>query len=217
MKATIPFIEQKFHEFNRQVFKNELPDIKVALSRSKSYMGAITYRKRKWYGMEQCGNFKMLINGRADLPEDALEDIILHEMIHYYLLHNKLTDGSPHGPLFRSWMKYINDEFGHHITVTHRFTDELREQLYDQHPHVRTVAVVRMRNGRFAIKVLPESDKVIKKYYNEIKKSDLVDSIALYHTESAYFNRFPCSSALNIFYVKESEILPHLEGAERIK
>ena len=217
MKATIPFIEQKFHEFNRQVFKNELPDIKVMLSRSKSYLGAITYRKTIWYGMERINNYKMLINGRVDLPEEVLEDIILHEMIHYYLLYNKQTDSVPHGPMFRAWMKYINDAFGHNITITHRFTDELREQLIDYRPHCRTVAVVRMRNGRFAIKVLPESDKVIKKYYNEIKKSDLVDSIALYHTESAYFNRFPCSSALNIFYVKESEILPHLEGAERIK
>ena len=36
MKATIPYIEQKFEEFNRQMFGGKLPKIPVELSDGKT-------------------------------------------------------------------------------------------------------------------------------------------------------------------------------------
>ena len=43
--------------------------------------------------------------------------------------------------------------------------------------------------------------------------SGKVTDIEFYHTDNPWFNRFPCSSALNVIYKKREEILPHLESA----
>lgn len=39
MNATVPFIEQKFEEFSRQMFGGKLPKIPVELSDAKTFLG----------------------------------------------------------------------------------------------------------------------------------------------------------------------------------
>lgn len=44
MKATLPYIEQKFEEFNRQMFGGKLPKISVELSDAKTFLGQCVYK-----------------------------------------------------------------------------------------------------------------------------------------------------------------------------
>ncbi len=108
MKATIPYIEQKFEEFNRQIFGGKLPRIPVQLSHAKTFLGQCVYKKRrKLLGRTELYDFQLRINARIDLPERELEDIIIHEMIHYYIGYHQLKDTSAHGRLFRQLMDDI--------------------------------------------------------------------------------------------------------------
>ena len=47
MKATVPYIEQKFEEFNRQMFGGKLPKIPVELSDAKTFLGQCVFRTRR--------------------------------------------------------------------------------------------------------------------------------------------------------------------------
>ena len=44
MKATVPYIEQKFEEFNRQMFGGKLPKFSVELSDAKTFLGQCVYK-----------------------------------------------------------------------------------------------------------------------------------------------------------------------------
>lgn len=65
----------------------------------------------------------------ADLPEELVEDTILHEMIHYYIAFNQWRDTSTHGQLFRREMKRINEKGGRHISISYRPNPEQLAQL----------------------------------------------------------------------------------------
>ena len=218
MKATIPYIEQKFEEFNRQMFGGKLPKIPVELSDAKTFLGQCVFKKRKKpFGKMELYDFRLRINTRLDLPEREVEDIIIHEMIHYYIGYNRLEDTSAHGPLFLSIMNEINRKFGRSLNVSHKSTKEQREQLQDKHSHYHVIAVVIFHDGRTGIKVLPRVLRSILYYYNNVLANSEIASIQLYMSNNVFFNRYPNSSALKVHFLETDEIRKQLEGAEKME
>ena len=122
MVPTIPYIQSRFDEFNARFFAGALPPVPIKLSNARTFLGKLTFTKRrKWlFGEWTYSNFVLRINTRFDLPEQLIEDTILHEMIHYYIAVNQLRDTSTHGRLFRQEMKRINAEVNRHITISYR-------------------------------------------------------------------------------------------------
>ena len=217
MRATQAYIEEKFDEFNRQMFGGSLPRIPVELSDAKTYLGLCVCTKcRKPFGKTELSDFRLRINKRVDLPERELEDIIIHEMIHYYIGFNKLDDASAHGPLFRRIMNTINRKYGRHIAVSHKPTAEQREQLQDKRRRMHVVAVVAFTDGRKGIKVLPRVSTSIHYYYNNVKANKQVATIQLYLSSNIFFNQFPNSKALKVHFLSADEIDRHLAGAQKL-
>lgn len=217
MRATVPYVEKKFEEFNLQMFEGKLPMIPIELSDAKTFLGLCIYKKRKLpNGKTEAYDFRLRINTRIDMPEDQLEDTIIHEMIHYYIGHNRLEDASAHGPLFRSIMNEINRKFGRNLTVSHRSTKEQREQLQDKRSHYHVIAVVRFHDGRTGIKVLPRVVRSILYYYNNVLPNKDIASIQLFMSDNVFFNRYPNSSALKVHFLEADEIDKQQEGAEKM-
>lgn len=218
MKATIPYVEEKFEEFNRQMFAGQLPSLPIELSDAKTFLGVCVFKKRKTKeGKMECYDFKLRINTRIDLPEQEVEDTIIHEMIHYFIRVKQLEDVSSHGPIFQHMMNSINEKYGRHITVSHRNTKEQSEQAIDRKAHWHVVALVNFNDGKTGIKVLPRVLPSILKYYNAVGQDKRVESIELFMSDNTYFNRFPNSAALNVQFIDKAEAVSNLEGAERME
>jgi predicted SprT family Zn-dependent metalloprotease len=217
MKATIPYVEKKFEEFNQLMFDGKLPKLPIELSDAKTFLGLCVYKKRRTIlGRTECHDFKLRISTRIDLVEAEVEDIIIHEMIHYYIGYNNLKDSSAHGRVFRHIMNTINEKFGRHIKISHKLTKEEKEQLYDTKRRWRVVAYVTFNDGRTGIKVLPRIMPRIANYYNAVSRESSVESIELYMTNNPYFNRYPSSSAFRVHYIDKAEADKHLQGAEKM-
>jgi len=217
MRATIPYIEQKFDEFNRQMFGGKLPKIPVELSDAKTFLGQCVYKKRrKPFGKTELYDFRLRINTRLDLPKREVEDTIIHEMIHYYIGYNQLEDASAHGPIFRKIMNDINRRFGRNLSVSHKSTKEQREHLQDKRSHYHVIAVVQFHDGRVGIKVLPRVLRSILYYYNNVLSNKDIKAIQLYMSNNVFFNRYPNSKALKVHFLEADEIEKQLEGAEKM-
>ncbi|MBR6117857.1 MAG: SprT-like domain-containing protein [Paludibacteraceae bacterium] len=124
MIPTVDYIQSCFDEYNVLFFNGTLPPIPIKLSNARTFLGKVTFvKRRKWlFGEWVYSNFKLRINTRFDLPEELIQDTILHEMIHYYIAVNHLRDTSTHGQLFRREMKRINEQGNRHITISYRLT-----------------------------------------------------------------------------------------------
>lgn len=135
MIPTIEYIQVRFDEFNVLFFNGSLPPLPIKLSNARSFLGKLCYKKqRRWlFGEYYNSNFVLRINTRMDLPQELVDDTILHEMIHYYIAVNQLRDARTHGPLFRREMKRINETGGRHISISYRPNAEQLAQLRAQH------------------------------------------------------------------------------------
>ena len=214
MKATVDFVRERFDYFNRLCFEGKLEPVPLRVSNARTYLGVCRYRKRRRLlgGYEMYG-FSICISARFDLPEAEIEDTVIHEMIHYYIWQNGIKDTSAHGKVFRSVMDEINRTHGRHITVSHRSSPQLREQAVDTHRKPHVIALITFTDGRTGIKVLPCIRKSVKMYRNGVMASGRVSRISFYETDEPWFNRFPCSSALNVIYRDTQDVFPYLEGA----
>ena len=218
MKPTIAYLEQKFEEFNREMFGGKLPMPPIELGRARSYLGICMYQKRRrLFRKPELCHFRMRFSALFDLPEREWEDTLIHEMIHYHIGMNQLNDTSSHGQLFRQMMESINRKYGRHITISHKSTAEQQEQTCDKRQRWHVVAVVRMCDGKTGVKVLPRVAQRIVKYYNLVGGNSRVAGVSLYVCKDAYFNRFPCSSALNVVYADPEQVALHLTEARPLR
>ena len=211
MKATVPYVQMKFRELNEQFFSGKLPEIPIELSDAKGFLGVCKYKTRETKdGDVEHYDFRLSINTRIDLPEPEIEDTIIHEMIHYFIGLNRLEDSSSHGPMFQHLMKSINEKYGRHISITHKGTEDEKEQAYDKRHRWHAVAVVTYFGGRTGVKVLPRIRKRILEFNNEAIKIAGVDHIVYYLTNDPFFNRFPNSMSLCIKDADNAEVVSHL-------
>lgn len=214
MKATVPYIEAKFAEFNQRYFGSELSPVPVELSKAASYVGQCTFKTKKLAGITiRRYDLRIRISTRHDLPEQEVEDTIIHEMIHCYIWQKGLRDTSTHGKVFREIMNRINSLYGRHITVSHRLTREQREEGLDKRPKWHLIALVSFADGRQGIKLLPRIPARVSAYDRVLKRSGNASAIEYYLEKNAWFNRFPTSSAYNVFYADIQEVRSHLSSA----
>jgi len=172
----------------------------------------LVYKKRrKLFGKLELYDFRLRISIRLDLPENEVEDTIIHEMIHYYIHFNGIKDTSAHGKVFRQMMNDINQRFGRNITITHKSTPEQKQQLAETRKRWHVVAVVRFHDGRSGIKVIPRIRQRIVGYRNGVLMSREIKSVDFFITNDPYFNVFPSSSALKVHILDASEYEPHLQ------
>ena len=218
MRATLEYIKQKFDEYNNLMFEGKLKPLPFKLSNAKSFLGAVFFQREKnpddtWYYY----GFVFKISTVMDLPEDVVEDTIIHEMIHYYIGIFQLNDTSAHGQIFRKMMNTINKQYGRHISISHKMTDGQREEAYDKRRRWHVVAVLEFSDGRTGIKVLPRILPRILNYYNVMGTDRRVTGIKLYMSDNIFFNRYPNSSALNAIIVEKDIVMEHLSGARIIQ
>lgn len=208
MIATKEYIERKFEEYNGVYFGGTLPPIPVRLSNAKGFLGKVSYRKVRQglFGKTRNTDFVLRINTRIDLPEEVIEDTILHEMIHYYIGYRQLQDTSSHGELFRQMMGHINHAGNRHITVSHRLTEEQQRQAAGKEK-VRVAGVVHFKDGRTGIKIVPKQVRSILHFHNGALRHFPIDRIEWYLTKDGYFGKYPSSNALRIYLVTDAQEL----------
>ena len=217
MTPTFPYIEQKFEEFNQLIFGGKLPKLPIVLSSAKTFLGACAYKKKKTlFGGTKYYDFKLRINKRIDLPEQEIEDIIIHEMIHYHIAYNGIKDTSTHGRVFKTLMNDINKRFGRHISVSRKMNAEEKEQLCGKMRRPHVMAVVEFKDGKTGVKQLPRLHQKIIAFCSAISKVTDISSFKLYITNEPYFNRFPTSTALRIQYAEREVLEKHLATAREL-
>jgi len=218
MKPSLQYVKNKFREYNQLCFNGMLPEIPIELSDAKGFIGVCRYKKRHLEdGSVELYDFRLSINTRIDLPEEEIEDTIIHEMIHYFIGLNRLEDSSTHGPMFQHLMKSINEKYGRHISISHKGTKEEVEQAIDKRAKWHVIAVVSFYGGRQGIKVLPRIVERILAYDKGMSAGQGVDRIDYYMSNDPFFNRFSNSAALNVYDIPKDDLNIHINGARSIK
>lgn len=210
MRATLPFLRQKYDYFNELCFSGQLPQVRLRLSRARTYLGQLRYKRNRalWFRTTY-SDITISLSTYLDLPEAEVEDTLLHEMIHLYILLSGQRDTSTHGALFRAKMREFNVKFGRHISVSHRTTEQERQQ--DQRMRRHLLCVCRLRNGKTGILLARPSN--ISRFWQQVPLLPDVDECRWYLSTSAYLNRYPHPRTCKIYSIPSEELAAILKEA----
>jgi len=216
MTATIPFILETFSKYNNLCFEGKLPPIPVKLTRARTFLGKVTYvGKRDIFGnVVRYEKFCMRVSSSFNLTEAELEDVVIHEMIHYYIALNNIKDSSVHGTVFRRMMETINREFGRNITIRHRSEEGAPSQQKEEY-RANWLCVTQLQDGSWGITSCAktrvfEMHRSLPKYYR-------LKSLEWYGSIDPFFNRYPRSIKPRIYRITRAELDEHLKDSTLLK
>lgn len=218
MIATLPFIQETFDHFNKLCFEGELPSVPIILSKARTFLGKMEYKgKRGLFGLVTSNyDFKIKISTIFDLSREELEDVVIHEMIHYYIAYRNIKDTSVHGEVFRRIMETINQKYGRHIEVRHRYKPEeiiARPTSPEFRKHYLCVST--FKDGTQGITVCA-STKIFE-IYKKIPRYYDITSMDWYGTIDPFFNRFPRSNTPKIYRINKEDLAEHLKDAIKLR
>lgn len=210
MIASIDYVKRKFAEYNERCFEGELEPLPFRLSSARTFLGQVRFkRKPNPDGTWHYSDFIFVISNKRDYPETEVEDTILHEMIHYYILSNQIQDTAPHGAVFTQMMNDINRRFHRNISVSHRRTKE--EQDKDTEVRQHLVCAIRFNSGETGITIAAKTR--LFQLWDQLPRVPEIVECKWFFTKDPYFNRFPRAITLKVYRIPPAELKEHLAHA----
>lgn len=208
MIATLDYIKRKFDEYNTMMFGGRLQPLPFKLSSARTFLGAVTCRRKiNADGTRHYYDFEFVISTKVDLPEDVVEDIIIHEMIHYWIFSNQMQDNGPHGDIFKKKMQEINMRFGRNISVAHKRTKADMDNDTETRQHL--ICISKMRSNQLGITIANKSKLFM--LWDELPKVQQVVECHWYSSLDPFYNRFPRSSSLKIYHISRNDLEEHCQ------
>ncbi len=210
MTATIPYLQAQFTAFNALCFGGKLPPIDIRLGRSRQRLGCFHQTcYRDAHGVMHLRECHIRVSTAFDLAEDTLQDVLIHEMIHYYIACSGLRDTSSHGTLFRRMMDTINLRYDRHITTRH--ATAACELPADTRRRSHIVGVIHATDGGTYV-IVPARTRIFS-IHNALSHSPRVKALAWFHSTSAFFNTYPRSRTATSYAIDAGTLSTHLTDA----
>jgi len=108
---TVPLM---FSDCNIKYFDKKLPTPKFDIIHSKTILGRFQYRRDK----NRIKRQKIMMSDYYDYSEKDFKEILVHEMIHYYIAYNGINDNGDHGKKFFEIADELNKKYDLNITKT---------------------------------------------------------------------------------------------------
>lgn len=118
MYPTVEFLTHRYIDFNRQMFGSKLPLIKLKVTSGRQRLGC--FKRKEFLDFSRKNvlrvEYTITVSGVFDLPAEMIEDILIHEMIHFKVALSGVQEPS-HGPSFITTMNDINGRFNRNVKV----------------------------------------------------------------------------------------------------
>ena len=106
-----------FRECNKKYFDGSLPTPYFRLMNKLNTLARFEYNKDK-KGKHPIKWQALKFTDCYDFPEEDFREIMVHELIHYYIAWNGIKDNKDHGREFMRIANEINEKYGLNVTKT---------------------------------------------------------------------------------------------------
>lgn len=187
MQVGVSQLEEWFSSFNETYFGGGLPVPRLAVGKSRTRLGSLSWKlRRKLFARRPC-DYVIRISNYYDADERHFKNVLLHEMIHLYVVSNGISDTSPHGKVFRKKMSEINAQ-GWNVTVSARM-EGVGKALSVGRRRKRIVLAVTTRGGKCLLSVV--SRRYVGAVDGALRRSADVTSYSWYVSDDDRFADYP--------------------------
>lgn len=194
MIVTIDWMEEWFKRFDQEYFGGKLPLPELSLTRAKTRLGQLAFKRASRWGRTKLYDFKLSMSTYYDMTEQQAKSVLLHEMIHYIIGYTGLKDTAPHGVVFRGMMDNLNRKYGWDIRVMTstkgwKVSERVAEKKKAKGPQTYLMLAVELKDGKFYLsRVNPGFARRIEKQLPMIRE---LRSHRWYTTQESYFEDYP--------------------------
>lgn len=128
-------LEQKYAHYNHLLFGGSLPHVPIMWADLKRQAGVTYYVQ----GSRDHTNIRIEMSTRFKRNEQSLDSILIHEMIHTYLIVTTGDGDGKHGRRFAALASMCSHKSG--ITI-HQTDDISQYELTNSHPELATVLLM---------------------------------------------------------------------------
>ena len=186
-ELTIDYLRQAFEHYNDLIFEGKLPVPKLKWSRAKTRLGQMACKRKTSWGRIKYYDFTISISNYYKLTKEEIDDVLIHEMIHYSIAYTGLKDTSAHGIVFRGMMDKINRTFNRHITISVR-TRNLQARSVQQ-PKDYLILALKMKDGKYFLSSVNPS--AVGKLAISLARAREIAHYAWYQSQDEYFRSMP--------------------------
>ena len=192
--VTIDWMEEWFKRFDQEYFGGKLPLPELALTRAKTRLGQLAFKRASRWGRTKLYDFKLSMSTYYDMTEQQAKSVLLHEMIHYIIGYTGLKDTSPHGVVFRGMMDNLNRKYGWDIRVMTstkgwKVSERVAEKKKAKGPQTYLMLAIELKDGKFYLsRVNPGFARRIEKQLPMVRE---LRSHRWYTTQESYFEDYP--------------------------
>ena len=194
MIVTIDWMEEWFKRFDQEYFGGKLPLPELSLTRAKTRLGQLAFKRASRWGRTKLYDFKLSMSTYYDMTEQQAKSVLLHEMIHYIIGYTGLKDTSPHGVVFRGMMDNLNRKYGWDIRVMTstkgwKVSERVAEKKKAKGLQTYLMLAIEMKDGKFYLsRVNPGFARRIEKQLPMVRE---LRSHRWYTTQESYFEDYP--------------------------
>lgn len=194
MIVTVEWMEEWFRRFDHDYFGGKLPVPELGLTRAKTRLGQLAYKRATRWGRTKLYDFKLSMSTYYDMTDRQAKSVLLHEMIHYIIGFTGLKDTAPHGIVFRGMMDNLNRKYGWDIRVMTstkgwKVSEWAEERQKAKGPQTYLMLVIEMQDGKhYLSRVNPSFARRIESKLALVRE---LRSHRWYTTQEPYFEDYP--------------------------
>lgn len=187
-------MEEWFKRFDQEYFGGKLPLPELGLTRAKTRLGQLAFKRSSRWGRTKLYDFKLSMSTYYDMTDKQAKCVLLHEMIHYIIGYTGLKDTAPHGVVFRGMMDSLNRKYGWDIRVMTstkgwKVSENVVARKKAAGPQTYLILAVELKDGKhFLSRVSPRFARSLERQLLTAKE---VSSYDWYTTQESYFEDFP--------------------------
>lgn len=194
MIVTVEWMEEWFRRFDHDYFGGKLPVPELGLTRAKTRLGQLAYKRATRWGRIKLYDFKLSMSTYYDMTDRQAKSVLLHEMIHYIIGFTGLKDTAPHGIVFRGMMDNLNRKYGWDIRVMTstkgwKVSGRVEERQKAKGPQTYLMLAIEMQDGKhYLSRVNPSFARRIESKLALVRE---LRSHRWYTTQEPYFEDYP--------------------------
>ena len=187
-------MEEWFRRFDHDYFGGKLPVPELGLTRAKTRLGQLAYKRATRWGRTKLYAFKLSMSTYYDMTDRQAKSVLLHEMIHYIIGFTGLKDTAPHGIVFRGMMDNLNRKYGWDIRVMTstkgwKVSEWAEERQKAKGPQIYLMLAIEMQDGKhYLSRVNPSFARRIESKLALVRE---LRSHRWYTTQEPYFEDYP--------------------------
>lgn len=201
-------MEEWFRRFDHDYFGGKLPVPELGLTRAKTSLGQLAYKRATRWGRTKLYDFKLSMSTYYDMTDRQAKSVLLHEMIHYIIGFTGLKDTAPHGIVFRGMMDNLNRKYGWDIRVMTstkgwKVSERVEERQKAKGPQTYLMLAIEMQDGKhYLSRVNPSFARRIESKLVLVRE---LRSHRWYTTQEPYFEDYPQVRSLRCRRISKSD------------